>query len=233
MPPRNAVLSALRPDERDRLLSHLVQDEVTVGRPVYRIGEAVERVYFPLDGVYSEFVVLLDGATVEVGTIGNEGMVGLPVFFGATTSVSLVEGQIPGTALSMTADAFRAEVGRFPGLRAAIERYVQAYLHQVAQTAACNAVHTTEQRVGRWLLMTSDRVQAEAFLLTHELLARMLGTRRETVTAAAGRLQRAGLVRYVRGHVSITDRPGLEAAACECYGRVAESYRRLLRVPAP
>jgi CRP-like cAMP-binding protein len=206
---------------------------ITPKRAVYRVGEVMDRVYFPLTGVYCEYVVLEDGTTVEVGTIGNEGMVGLPIFLGASTSSGLTEGQIEGLALSMTADAFRVAVSGSADLGAVLARYARAYLHQVAQSAACNAVHPIEQRLVRWLLLTDDRVEADRFMLTHDLLARMLGTRRETITVAAGRLQRDGLIRYARGQITITDRPGLEAAACECYGQVANLYRALLVAPRP
>jgi len=206
----------------------LERADVRPEQVVYRQGAAIERVYFPLDGVYSLFIVLEDGATVEVGTVGNEGMVGLPVFLGASTSLGLVLGQIAGTATSMPAEAFRAAADHSTALRDVVGRYAQAHLRQAAQSAACNAVHSSEQRVARWLLMTHDRVGAEQFSLTHELLARMLGTRRETVTVAAGRLQHDGLIEYSRGRVTVANRPGLEAAACECYRQVAETFHALL-----
>ncbi len=231
MLPRNFVLAAFPPHEYERLNPELELVDVEPEQVVYRVDEPIERVYFPVSGVYSEFVVLTDGTTVEVGTIGNEGMVGLPVFLGASTSPGLVEGQISGTAMALAADAFRAAVGRAPAVRAVVEQYAQAHLRQVTQSAACNAIHSTEQRAARWLLMTCDRVGTDQFALTHDLLARMLGTRRETVTAAAGRLQREGLIQYARGRVAVKDRPGLEAAACECYRQVVERFRALLGAP--
>lgn len=233
MPPQNHVLAALPPNEYLRLCSALERVDIVPKRAVYHVDEPMERVFFPLTGVYCEYVVLEDGTSVEVGTVGNEGMVGLPVFFGATTSLGLTEGQIAGSALAMATDAFRAGMTRSPALRGVVARYAQAHLRQITQSAACNAVHTTEQRLIRWLLLTDDRVAADRFMLTHDLIARMLGTRRETVTAAASRLQRDGLIRYSRGWVTISDRPGLEAAACECYRQSAGWYRALLGAPIP
>ena len=213
MSKRNHILAALPPDEYARLSAELEWVDVELERVVYRANEAIERVYFPVDGVYSEFVVLEDGTTVEAGTIGNDGMVSLAAFFGASTSPSLVIGQISGTAMSMTADAFRALASGSPAVRAVMERYAQAHLRQVTQSAACNAVHTTEQRVARWLLMTHDRVRSDSFMLTHDLLARMLGTRRETVTMAAGHLQRDRLIQCNYSPTHVGRWPPLEGRA--------------------
>jgi CRP-like cAMP-binding protein len=145
----------------------------------------------------------------------------------------LIEGQVEGSALAMTADAFRASAADSPELRAVINRYAQAHLNQVAQSAACNAVHTIEQRLVRWLLLTDDRTDHAQFRLTQDLLARMLGTRRETVSVAAGRLKSGGLIQYARGRVTVADLSRLEAAACECYRQTAERYRVLLGQPDP
>jgi len=230
---RNRILAALSPDERARLAPALEQVDVQPRLPVCRADELMDRVFFPLTGIYCEFVVLEDGTSVEVGTIGNEGMVGLPVFFGASLAMGEIDGQIAGTAVTMPAAAFCAAAGRSAELRDVVARYTQAHLGQVAQSAACNAVHTVEQRLIRWLLLTHDRVEGDRFRLTQDLLARMLGTRRETVTVAASRLKRDGLIRYARGSITVLDRSGLEAAACECYRQTAERYRALLRAPAP
>lgn len=233
MPTRNRVLAALSPAEYALLAPRLEQVDIVPRRAVYRVDEVMDRVFFPLTGVYCEYVVLEDGTSVEVGTIGNEGMVGLAVYLGASTSPGLIEGQVAGIALAMTADAFRASAGVCPELRAVIGRYAQAHLTQVAQSAACNAVHTVEQRLVRWLLLTDDRMDHARFKLTQDLLARMLGTRRETVSVAAGRLKRDGLILYGRGWVAVADRSGLEAAACECYRQTAERYRVLSGQPDP
>jgi CRP-like cAMP-binding protein len=226
------VLAALPPNAFARLCPGLDRVDIIPKRAIYRVDEAMDRVFFPLTGVYCEYVVMEDGTSVEVGTIGNEGMVGLPVFFGASTSLGLVEGQIAGTALAMAADAFRAAAAASPELRTVVARYAQVYLQQAAWSAACNAVHSIEQRLIRWLLLTDDRVEVGRFRLTHDLLARMLGTRRETVTMAAGRLQRDGLIHYTRGWVTLANRSGLEDAACECYRQVADRYRALLGAPS-
>jgi CRP-like cAMP-binding protein len=231
MPNRNRILAALPPAEYARLAPAVEQVDIVPRQAIYRVDEVMDRIFFPLTGVYCEYAVLGDGTTVEVGTIGSEGMVGLPVFFGASAALSLTEGQLAGIALAMTADAFRTAAERSAELRAVLARYTQAHLSQIAQTAACNAVHTVEQRLTRWLLLTHDRVEGDRFKLTQSLLAGMLGTRRETVTTAANRLRRDGLIRYSRGSITVTDRPGLESAACECYRQVAERYRALLRPP--
>jgi len=233
MTTRNLVLAALSSDRYARLEPEMEQVDITPGQPVYCVNEVMDRVYFPLTGVYCEYVVLQTGATVEVGTIGNEGMVGLWVYFGARVAPALIEGQVAGVAMTMPAEAFRAAVERSPGVRAAVGRYAQAHLGQVAQSAACNAVHTVKQRLIRWLLLTDDRIEHGRFRLTQDLVARMLGARRETVTVAANRLKHDGLVRYSRGWITVADRAGLEASACECYRQTAERYRALLAAPNP
>ena len=174
-----------------------------------------------------------DGGTVEVGTAGCEGMVGLPVFLG--DPVSTVSGftQIPGMATRMDADTF-ARLSAAPGsLQRMMLRYTEAFLTQVSQTAACNAAHLVEQRCARWLLMTHDRVEGDDFPLTHEFLAFMLSVRRAGVTLAMRALQDAGFVRYTRGHVTVVDRAGLERASCECYRVVSAHFARLLGQVAP
>jgi CRP-like cAMP-binding protein len=233
MPIRNRILAALSPEEYARLSPAVERVDVVPRQAVYRVDEVIDRVFFPLTGVYCEYAVLGDGTTVEVGTVGREGMVGLPVFFGAGAALGLTEGQIAGVALAMTADAFRAAAGCSVELRAVLARYTQAHLSQMTQASACNAVHPVGQRLTRWLLLTHDRVDGDRFKLTQSLLAGMLGTRRETVTAAANRLKRDGLIRYSRGWITVMDRPGLEATACECYPQVAERYRALLGPPVP
>jgi CRP-like cAMP-binding protein len=200
-----------------------------VGDVVYRPRARLAHVYFPTDGVVSLRVVMADGRGAEVGTVGNEGVVGAAAALagGATGNREAIV-QLAGHALRMSADAF-ADAATRPGpLRELVARYAQAFDDQVAQSAACNALHPVEQRAARWLLMTHDRVGRDAFGLTQEFLAQMLGARRPTVSAAAGQLKRAGLIRYRRGRVEVLDRAGLEAAACECYAAIAEAYRHHL-----
>jgi CRP-like cAMP-binding protein len=170
-----------------------------------------------------------DGRIAEVGTIGNEGMAGLPVFLGAETTPTLAFQQVPGEALRMRVDAFREEVRNDGALTRVLHRYTQALLTQVAQAAACNRLHSIGQRCACWLLMTQDRVGTDEFELTHEFLGQMLGVRRATVTEVAGTLQEAGLITYSRGKITVLDCQGLEAASCECYQVIREEFNRLLR----
>jgi CRP-like cAMP-binding protein len=170
-----------------------------------------------------------DGRAIEVGTIGPEGFVGLPVLFGAESAPSTTLVQVPGEGSRMTAAAFRSALGECPGFFALLMRYAQAFLNQVAQSATCNRLHSVEERCARWLLQTQDRVNGDTdFPLTQEFLAQMLGVRRPTVSIAAGMLQQAGLIRYVRGQMRILDRERLEAASCECYGIIRRGYERLV-----
>lgn len=178
-------------------------------------------VHFPTGCVISLVTYLEDGPPVEIATVGLEGMVGLPVFLGSDTMPSRAFGQVPGDSLRVTAAAFRAEVERNGPLVRVLNRYTQALLNQVAQTTACNRVHIVEQRCARSLLQTQDRVGSDQF-------AQMLGVRRSGVSAAAGMLQKAGLIRYARGHVTVLDRSGLESAACECYRVIKREFDRLL-----
>ena len=171
---------------------------------------------------------LKDGASVEMATVGLEGMVGLPVFLGTDTMPSRAFGQVAGDSLRITTAAFTAEVKRNGPLVRVLNRYTQALFNQVAQTTACNRVHLVEQRCARWLLQTHDRVGSDRFSLTQEFLAQMLGVRRTGVSAAAGLLQKAGLIRYARGRITVLDRPGLESAACECYRVIKREFDRLI-----
>jgi CRP-like cAMP-binding protein len=170
-----------------------------------------------------------DGRSVEVGTIGPEGFVGLPVLFAAESSPSRVVVQIEGHGTRMTTAAFSRRIAESPTLFRLLMRHAQAFLNQVAQSAACNRLHTVEERCARWLLQTQDRIDGEAsFLLTQEFLAQMLGVRRPTVSIAAGMLQQAGLIEYARGRMRILDRERLEAASCECYDIIRREYERLV-----
>jgi CRP-like cAMP-binding protein len=169
-----------------------------------------------------------DGLAVEAGTVGNEGMVGLPLYLGAETSPHRAFSQVPGEALRMRAGDFTAELARQGPLHAVLKRYNQALINQMAYSVACNRLHSVEERMCRWLLMTQDRVGAEQFPLTQEFLAQMLGVRRPSVTVVAGILQKAGLIVYSRGLITIRDRAGLEAASCECYRVVRDELDRLL-----
>jgi CRP-like cAMP-binding protein len=227
-PGQNRLLVALPADQLEPLRRHLEPVALGLKEVVYAPNEPIRDVYFPLTGAFSLLTVMADGTEVEVATVGNEGMVGLPVFLGADSMPGRCFSQIPGEALRMPADRFRDAVRRNGAFAAVLHRYVQALFNQVAQTAACNRVHPIEERCARWLLMTHDRAGADRFPLTHEFLSQMLGVRRATVTVVAGMLQRAGLINYRRGVVTVADRPGLEAASCECYRFIRDEFDRLL-----
>jgi CRP-like cAMP-binding protein len=227
-PTGNRLLDLLPRADGARLRSHLEAVSLGVKHIVYEPGGPISHVYFPTGAVISLVTYMEDGTAVEVATVGREGVVGLPVFLGTESVPIRAVGQIPGDALRITAEAFRAEIKRNGPLVPVLNRYTQALFIQVAQTAACNRVHLLEQRCARWLLQTHDRVGADQFLLTQEFLAQMLGVRRPTVSAAAGILQKAGLLTYHRGRMTILDRKGLEATSCECYQVVREELDRLL-----
>ena len=233
LPPRNRLLGTLPHVELAALQPHLELVHLDHHDTIFEPAHAIDAVYFPETAVVSLVNTFEDGGTVEVGTAGCEGMVGLPVFLGEPASPVTVFTQIPGTASRMNAEAF-VQLAAAPGaLHTMMLRYTQAFLTQVAQTAACNAAHLVEQRCARWLLMTHDRVEGDDFPLTHEFLAFMLSVRRAGVTLAMRALQDADLVRYTRGRVAIVDRAGLEGASCECYGVVSAQFARLLGQVAP
>ena len=183
---------------------------------LFEPGQLVDAVHFPLDGVVSLVTPLEDGAIVEVATIGNEGVVGVPIIFGGTLAVRAIS-QVAGRCLTMSAETFLHEIASSPPVAQLVQTYVLALFGQISQAAACNRLHTNEERLSRWLLMSHDRVGTDRFLITQEFLSQMLGSRRATVTLSAGILQKAGLIRYHRGHIEIVDRLGLESASCECY----------------
>ena len=227
--PDNRLLAALPPAEADRLRGLTDEISLELRDEVYRPGGPVRYVYFPRTGVFSLVVVLEDGRSVEVGTVGNEGMVGLPAFFGSDRSHTEVMCQIaPCTARRMPADVFNQESARPGPFRDLLGRYAQVVFNQVAQSVACAHMHPIEERCARWLLSTRDRVGGNEFYLSQEFLAMMLGVRRPSVTMAAGSLQSAGLIRYRHGNVVIVDGPMLEESACECYRIIRDDTERLL-----
>ena len=226
--PRNRLLAALPPDDRARLWPRLKPFEMATRQVVLAPGALIAFVLFPETGWCSNLVSLEDGDFGEVGLIGREGLVGLPLVYGDDRSSAENMAQAPGTALRLDADAFRAALDESLALRTLLLRFALAFQAQVAQTAACNGRHPIEQRLARWLLMAHDRAEGDTFPITHEFLSMMLGVRRAGVTVAAGALQRAGFIRYDRGSIEITDRAGLEAAACECHDAVRREFRRLL-----
>ncbi len=229
-PPRaaNRLLAALPAMEYDRLRPRAELVTPGIKEPLYAAGRPIAHVYFPLSGVFSMVATMDDGAIMEVATIGSEGMVGLPAFLGAGTSPLTTFAQVEGEALRLAAATLRELAGPGSRLHDRLQRYTQALFILTAQSVACNRLHPVEARCGRWLLMTHDRVGGAQFPLTHEFLAQMLGVRRASVTEVAGRLQTAGLIRYQRGVITVLDRPGLEASACECYRGIRGELDRLL-----
>jgi len=227
-PPSNRLLAMLPARDRARLRPHLQPVSLEYRQPLYDAGKAIGFVYFIETGVGSLVNTMTNGQAAEVGTIGNEGVVGLPLVLGDAMAPTSVYVQVPGAGLRMTATRFKQELARSASLRAVMLRYAHAFFNQVAQSAACNHFHPIQQRCCRWLLMTHDRMPSAKFLLTQEFLAMMLGVQRTGVTAAAGALQRLGLIRYQRGDVTILDRRGLERRSCECYGVSKREFDRLL-----
>jgi CRP-like cAMP-binding protein len=227
---RNRLLATLPASELDRLLPDLHPVSWSVQQTVYEVGAPIEQVYFIEEGLASIIVIMSDGSTSEVGMTGFEGMIGAAVLLGVNASAQHVVVQIPGTALWMSTAHCKATFERLPVFHARTLRFVGALLNLRAQTAACNRLHAARQRCARWLLMASDRVQSDMLPMTHEFLAAILGVRRTGVTAIARDLQRAKLIQYRYGQIVITDRRGLEAAACECYRVDYEEFRELLYV---
>jgi CRP-like cAMP-binding protein len=224
----NRLLTLLSDDDYERLRPNLVPVALDYRKSLYEASRPIEHVYFPINGVASLVLTTSDGASAEVGTIGSEGMVGLPVCLGDDDAPSSVYVQVPGTALQIDARIFRGELERSPALKLIVLRYAHAFFNQVAQSAACAHLHKVEQRCCRWLLMTRDRMPSGDFLLTHEFLGMMLGVRRTTVTDVMGSFQKAGLIRYRRGHVTILDEQALRQRACECYEISKLEFDRLL-----
>lgn len=222
---------AIEPRERERLLAATVPVALDANEIVYGPGERINTVYFPENAVVS-LLATVGSETVEVANIGNEGVVGVPAFLGVEQvgAHECYQVEIAGQARAMEVEAFLEAARRDP-LHGLVQRFVQALLIQVAQRLACVTLHSIPARCSRWLLFTHDRVGDREFAITQESLARMLGVRRASVTAAVGSLQDAGLIRSSRGRVAVLDRPGLEAAACECYGIIRREVDRLLPLP--
>jgi CRP-like cAMP-binding protein len=229
----NRLLTHLRQEDQERLLQFLEPVELEYKRPLYDADERIEFVHFIESGVGSLVCTMADGQAAEVGTIGNEGLIGLPVLLGDSRAPSSMYVQVPGRGLRMRAAAFREQLEQSPRMRTAMLRYTHAFFNHIALTAACAHFHSLEQRCCRWLLMTHDRMPSDTFLLTHEFLAMMLGVRRAGVSVAAGALQRAGLIRYHRGRITILDRKGLEERACECYAVTKAEFDHLLGSAGP
>lgn len=224
----NKLLAALPSSEYQRLLPHLETVPLPYKQTLYQPNEPIQHVYFPNRGVISLINVMEDGGAIEVATIGNEGMIGVPVLLGADRVPAETFMQVPGDGLRMKVDVFKREVTPGSPSYNLLLRYTQALIDQISQSAACNRLHSVEERCCRWLLLTQDRVDSDKFPMTHEFLAQMLGVRRASVSEVAATLQKAGLISYHRGQMTILDRKGLEAGSCECYLVITKEYARLL-----
>ena len=227
-PQQNHLLAALSAGERDRLYPHLRLVPLPLGKVLYESGDVLGHVYFPTDSIVSLLYVLADGASAEISVVGNEGLIGVALFMGGETTPSRAIVQSAGHAYRLIGQLLKDEFHRNGELQLLLLRYTQALITQMAQTAVCNRHHSVDQQLCRWLLLSLDRLSSNQLTMTQELIANMLGVRREGVTEAAGKLQDAGLIHYRRGQISVLDRPGLEARACECYQVVKTEFDRLL-----
>lgn len=225
---RNEILKRLNDPEFERLMGELEDVSLEFKQVLYEPGDEVRFAYFIEQGVVSLVTVVRPDESVETGTVGNEGLVGLPAFLGTDRSPDQAICQIPGSAKRIRADVLRDLRQRDGQMADLLLRYTSAMMKMLSQTAACNRLHPVEERMSRWLLMTVDRVGSTDFPLTQEFLATMLGVRRPTVNIAGATLQRAGLIRYSRGKITVLDREGLESASCECYVQIREEFARAL-----
>lgn len=232
--PRNRILAALPAAEWERIAGALEPVQLETRKVLIEPNRTIDHVWFPETAVISVLGIVEDGSAVETATIGNEGMVGVPAHLGAMRMAAQAFAQVPGAAYRMDARALADELRRGGELPAVLGRYTQALFTLVAQSSACNRKHSAEQRCARWLLMTHDRVEGDTFALTHLFLSQMLGVRRATVSEIAAALQARGVIDYTRGAITVTDRAGLEAAACACYAVIRNELERMLGgTPAP
>jgi len=225
---QNHLLEALPEDELARLLPLLERVPLVLGDVLYESGEHLRHVYFPVNAIVSLLYVMADGASAEIAVVGNEGIVGISLFMGGETTPSRAIVQSAGHAYRLPGQLLKDEFYRGGPMQHLLLRYTQALLTQMSQTAVCNRHHSLDQQLCRWLLLSLDRLQSNELTMTQELIANMLGVRREGVTEAAGKLQEAGLIKYSRGKIRVLDRPGLEARVCECYAVVKKEFDRLL-----
>lgn len=226
-PRQNHLLAALPPEEFEHLVAHLERVPMALGEMLYEPGEEMQHAYFPTTAIVSLHYVTESGASIETAGVGCEGVVGISIFMGGDTTPSSAVVQTAGYAYRLKRDLLRREFDRAGSMRRLLLRYTQALITQVSQTAACTRHHSVVQQLSRLLLLTVDRAPSHELVMTQELVACLLGVRRESVTEAAGRLQHAGFIRYRRGHISVLERPGLEAHACECYAVVRKEWSRL------
>jgi CRP-like cAMP-binding protein len=225
---QNRLLAALPADVRERLQPDLESVPLALGKVIYEAHDALSHVYFPTTAIVSLLYTMENGSSAEMGVVGCDGVVGIAVFMGGDTTPNRAVVQSAGDAFRLPLDPFREEFRRSGELHRLLLLYTQALLTQMSQTAVCNRLHSIEQQLCRWLLLSHDRLESNELVMTQELIANMLGVRREGVSVAAHRLQQAGLIRYRRGHITIADRPGLESRVCECYQVVKTECDRLL-----
>ena len=227
-PKKNLLLAALPDAELERWLPQLEWVELPLGHVLYESGKTLDHVYFPTTAIVSLLYVLENGASAEIAVVGKEGIVGVSLFMGGGSTPSRAVVQSAGQGYRLTAPAMTEEFNRAGPVLHLLLRYTQALITQMAQTAVCNRHHSLDQQLCRWLLLSLDRLQGNELIMTQELIANMLGVRREGVTEGALNLQHAGLIRYTRGRITVLDRPGLEKRTCECYAVVKKEYDRLL-----
>jgi len=226
-PEQNHLLAALAPDERERIFPHLQPVALPLGKALYESGDLLRHVYFPTDAIVSLLYVLENGASAEIAVVGNEGLIGIALFMGGETTPSRAIVQSAGHAYRLVGQRLKEEFHRNGGVQLRLLRYTQGLITQMAQTAVCNRHHSVDQQLCRWLLLSLDRLASNELVMTQELIANMLGVRREGVTEAAGRLQKLGIIKYSRGKITVLDRPGLEALSCECYDAVRREADRI------
>ena len=224
---KNKLLNAFSPDAKNRIFPHLKLLELPLGEVIYEVSEKLNYVYFPIDSIISFLYVMEDGASAEISVIGNEGVVGVAVFMGGERTISRAIVQSAGVAYRLSASELRKEFNSQPDTRMLLLRFTQSLITQMAQTAVCNRHHNIDQQLCRWLLLSLDRLTDSNLAMTQELIANMLGVRREGVTEAAGKLQKLGIINYKRGHIHVVDRPRLEEKSCECYQVVKTETDRL------
>jgi CRP-like cAMP-binding protein len=226
-PAQNHLLAALSAAERERIDPHLELVPMPLGRVLYESGDTLLHVYFPLDSIVSLLYVMENGASAEISVVGNEGLIGVALFMGGETTPSRAIVQSSGYAYRLLGRRLKEEFHRHGELQILLLRYTQALITQMAQTAVCNRHHSVDQQLCRWLLLSLDRLSSNRLIMTQELIANMLGVRREGVTDAAGKLQKLGVIQYARGQITVLDRPRLEQLSCECYAVVKKETDRL------
>jgi len=227
-PAQNHLLAALSTAEQERIFPHLRLVPMPLGKVLYEAGDVLRHVYFPTDSIISLLYVLENGASAEISVVGNEGLIGIALFMGGETTPSRAIVQSAGHAFRLIGQHLKDEFHRNGSMQLLLLRYTQALITQMAQTAVCNRHHSVDQQLCRWLLLSLDRLSSNQLTMTQELIANMLGVRREGVTEAAGKLHKLGVIRYARGKITVTDRPMLEKLCCECYAVVKKESDRLL-----